>query len=367
MATNFDAVLEQLSTHEGSVTIMDSDETIEITSQREFGAPSNYNFTLGYVGDVNSQIVTFKFPLAHEGHSLEKCAKKKLNWKNKKSGAEGVSNLIVLDSSENGWRAKWEVPPEAMTMAGIVEIGISISDVVIDNNKEKVIFSWNTPSFSKFVVKESFNQSADVYDPNNVTLPARNEILVVDADNRSIIAPSEWNPTVCCYGDIGVSKLFFEVNRYIRGMDLLNFWAAGNQGTEIKIGAAFLSSTAQDFRTSAVHSIYETIESKKSNKVLVSWDIPATISNNGQKYIGSFTIYFKVEEKDTAGNVVKRWTTQAFSNLKIGTSLLVNDLSDFVSREEDIVRDMIKEEMGESVIEQIDEYMDGTYFVTTDN
>jgi hypothetical protein len=367
MATNFDAVLEQLSTHEGSVTIMDSDETIEITSQREFKAPSNYNFTLGYVGDVNSQIVTFKFPLAHEGHSLEKCAKKKLNWKNKKSGAEGSSNLIVLDSSENGWRAKWEVPPEAMTMAGIVEIGVSISDVVVDNNKEKVVFSWNTPSFNKFMVEESFNQTADVYDPNNVALPARNEILVVDVDNRSIVAPSGWSPTVCCYGDIGVSKLFFEVNRYVRGMDLLNAWSEGSQGTEISIGAAFLTDTAQDFKTSSVRSIYETIESKKSNKVLVSWDIPSAISNNEQKYIGDFVIYFKVEEKDVEAKVVKRWTTQAFSNLKIGTSLLMNDLSDFVSREEELVRDIIKEEMFDSVFEQIDDYMDTTYFITDDN
>lgn len=368
MATNFDAVLEQLSAHKGNVTIVDSDETIEITSQRVFKAPSNYNFTLGYVGDVNSQIVTFQFPLAHEGHSLENCAKKKLNWKNRKSGVEGVSNLIILDSSENGWRAKWEVPPEAMSMAGTVEIGISISDVVVDdNNKEKIAFSWNTPSFSKFTVAESFNQVADVYDPNNVVLPARNEILIVDVDNRSIIVPSGWNSTVCCYGDIGVSKLFFEVNRYVRGMDLLDLWNQGASGTAISVGVAFLSSTAQDFSTDTVYSIYETVENQKANKVLVSWDIPPTVSNNNSKYVGAFTIYFKVEEKDAAGNVLKRWTTQAFNNVKIGTSLLVNDLSDFVSREEEIVRDIIKEEMGESVIEQIDEYMDNTYFVTTDN
>jgi hypothetical protein len=80
---------------------------------------------LGYAGDVNSQLVTFTLPKKHENHDLSTCVNRKLSWKNLSSGAEGSSSLEkTTTTSETTWNVTWEVPPEAMTHAGTIEIAI---------------------------------------------------------------------------------------------------------------------------------------------------------------------------------------------------------------------------------------------------
>jgi hypothetical protein len=87
-----------------------------------------------------------------------------------------------------------------------VEISISLYDVV-DN---KLAFSWNTAQFGEFLIGEGGQSVGE--EINNQYLPAKDEVLIVDADNHSIKAPEGYNLVVCNYGEIGTSTLYFEVN-----------------------------------------------------------------------------------------------------------------------------------------------------------
>jgi hypothetical protein len=67
---SFDEILAKL--HDNSL-LKDTDGVITITPTRQFKVPAEYNLTIAYSGDVNSQIITFKLPFTHEGHSLFDC------------------------------------------------------------------------------------------------------------------------------------------------------------------------------------------------------------------------------------------------------------------------------------------------------
>lgn len=360
MATNFDEILNSLHT---LAALTDEDEIIEITSRRAFKVPSEYNLVLGYAGDVNSQIVTFGLPYKHEGHSLINCATKKLRWKNLTSGAEGVSDLnVAKEDSPLYWLATWEVPAEAMTMAGSVEIGVSISDFSKDN-PTKIAFSWNTPSFKGFSVGNTFSEVSEVLMEGGISLlPSKDEILVVDINSRNIVAPPKWNPILCSYGDIGVSNLFFEINRYIQGYDLLNL----DSGTTVEVGYSFGNKDVEYNGAITISQFLDSLESQKSNKVLLIWNVPPEITNNASFYTGSIAISLRIQTK-SGDDVTKRWSTLSFNKLSIGSSVALNDLVNHIQRDEDMLTRMVEEEVSEVIDDKIDGYMDNTYFVTTDN
>ena len=205
--SNFDDIINQLHSS-AAIEDAQAQTPIVVTSRRTFEVPQDYDLVLGYAGDVNSQVVTFQLPKLHEGHSLYNCDFKKIKWQNLKSGTEGVSDLTPQREDTDTWTATWEVPPELMTMAGEIEIAVSI----YDEKDGFIAFSWNTPAFRGFSVGASANQVADVWSEGSKNLPAANEILIVNTENRRIEAPVNWNPIICSYGDIGLSKVFFEIN-----------------------------------------------------------------------------------------------------------------------------------------------------------
>lgn len=346
---NFDEILQSLTSLHQNATIADaqSDTPIIITARRTFEMAPDYDLILGYVGDVNSQVVTFQFPKTHEGHDLSKCAFKKIKWQNLASGTEGVSELTVQTEQTESWTASWAVPPEIMTMSGQVEIAISI----YDEKNGLIAFSWNTPAFREFSVGKTANQIADVFQENS--LPANSEILVVNAETRKIETPINWNPIVASFGDIGLSKVFFEINQYIRGLDLLD------KDTKIYAGVAFISDTVEDFEITDVRPLFISETNKKANKVLITWDIPAAITNNNQGYVGTFAISLKAQVNDADGNIIKRWSTAQFDKLTIGPSVLLNDVTELVARDEEI--------LDRAVDEKVDEYFDNTYMVFDNN
>jgi hypothetical protein len=143
---NFDEILRNL--HD-SATLTDTDGIITITPSRQFQVPADYNLTIGYAGDVNSQIITFKLPQSHEGHSLFNCINKKIKWKNLTSGTEGFSTLINSKAADDGWTCQWEVPPEVMTQAGNLEVAIVLYDLAANG---RIAFAWNTPSYKGFII-----------------------------------------------------------------------------------------------------------------------------------------------------------------------------------------------------------------------
>lgn len=362
--SDFDSILTNLHKYNSPTTLIDKDtlNPIVITSRRSFEVPSDYNTILGYTGDVNSQIVTFQLPKLHEAHSLYDCQFKKIKWQNLKSGTEGVSDLITQKEDTDTWTAIWEVPPELMTMAGEIEIAVSI----YDEKDGFIAFSWNTPAFRGFSVGASANQVADVWSEGNKNLPAANEILVVNTENRRIEAPVNWNPIICSYGDIGLSKVFFEINQYIRGLDLTD------EQVEIYIGVAFANNTVENFpiNKNNIQKMFVSTSNVKANKILITWDVPAVITNNAQGYSGDFTISLKIQIAD--GEVItKRWTTAKFNKLTIGPSALQDDIIALITRDEEIleraVTEVAAEITNEIVDEKIDDYFDNTYFITEDN
>ena len=343
---NFDEILNGLHTA-SALTDAQIEAPIVITARRTFEVQPDYDLILGYVGDVNSQLVTFQLPKTHEGHDLSKCAFKKIKWQNLASGTEGVSELTVQTEQTESWTASWAVPPEVMTMSGQVEIAISI----YDEKDGLIAFSWNTPAFREFSVGKTANQIADVFQENN--LPANSEILIVNSETRKIETPINWNPIIASFGDIGLSKVFFEMNQYVRGLDLLD------KDTKIYAGVAFISDTVEDFEIKDVRPLFMSETNKKANKVLITWDVPDAITNNNQGYVGTFVISLKAQVNDADGNITKRWSTAQFDKLTIGPSVLLNDVTELVARDEEIV--------GRVVDGKIDEYIDNTYLVFDNN
>ena len=355
---NFDSILASL--HDSAILIDEqADSPIVITSRRTYEVPQNYDLVLGYAGDVNSQIVTFELPNTHETHSLSLCANKKLKWKNLASGAEGVSNLIIKEKGEEPWTAAWEVPAESMTVAGQLEIAISLYAL----SDGKTAFAWNTPPYKGFSIGEGFIKVADVLE--NDSIPSKDEILIVDIESRNIIAPVGYNYIMCSYGDIGIAKIFFEINQYIRGINLLD------EATKVYVNVAYQTITAEPFRVTNIKPMFASVDNKKSNKVLITWDVPDVLTNNAEGYTGIISISLKIEVDNEQGNLAKRWSTSSFGKLTIGPSVLLNDVTELISRDEGIVERVVDEALEEGiegmVDEKIDNYMDNTTFEISDN
>lgn len=347
MATNFDAVLNGLHS---SASLTDVDEAIEITSRREFKVPSDYNLILGYAGDINSQIVTFKIPLLHERHDLSLCQYKKIFWKNNSSKNEGTSLLVDVVATDNSWTAQWQVPPEAMTASGVVEVSLSLYDAATEGGA--VSFAWNTPVFKGFSVGESLSSVSDVKSLSY--LPAKDEILVVNVDSRAIVAPVGWNSVICSYGDIGVSQVFFEINRYIKGIDLLD------DNTQIDIGTAFQTDTVFYETDVEVKPMFNTVDSEKNNKVLVIWNVSPELTDNSSAYVGTISISLRVQA--TVGGKQKKWGTTSFNKLTIASSPALFEITNIISRDESLLTRMVEEEVSEVIDDKIDNYMEGNEF-----
>ena len=305
---NFGALLDSL--HKGAATsanLTDSDlpEVILINAKREFVVPKDYNTVIAYEGDVNSQVITFDCPLTHEGHNLSDCEHKQIRWVNQASGVEGNNELdvsIVNDRQHLSWR----VPPEAFTKSGRLQFSISIYD--LDENGY-VAFQWNTSSYSGFSVSRSM-------DNVGIFSPARNEVLSISDETRRIVAPSGYNGVVANYGDVGTAKVFFRVNRYVRGIDVLD--PATIRTIRWKLGTQ-IQSTIENIFVRPYSA--ETDEKIKNREGLVDiiWDVPSEITCNAQYRAGNFDIEVSFMSSDGK----RIWRTTAFSGLSIGRSLFM--------------------------------------------
>ena len=90
---NFEETLNKLKNLHNDDSLTDEEGIIRVTKNRAFELPNNYNTTIAFEGDVNSQIIQFSCPKHVEGHDLSKCTYKKLLWINMGSNIEGESNL----------------------------------------------------------------------------------------------------------------------------------------------------------------------------------------------------------------------------------------------------------------------------------
>ena len=346
---SFEEILAKL--HDDARLVDDAMDTpITITNQRKFEVPNGYDLVLGYAGDVNSQVVSFRLPRNHEAHDLFLCKHKVLKWKNLTSGAEGTSTLTAAESSDNAIITTWEVPPEVMTQAGNVEVAFSLYDI---SENGIIAFSWNTPTFSGFKVENSFVHVGTTWAEGK--MPAKNEILNVDTEGRQIVAPANYNKIFCNYGDIGTSKIFFAIDKNVRGIDISDATAA------VDVNIKFGTETTQWMPIPRADNFKP--YSENADKLIVCWDVPASITNNEYHYIGNISISLKFEVKDENNEPIKRWVSSAFTQLEIGPSLLTHTVIDIAERDENLVRELVEETVNEVIDEEIDEYFDEREFV----
>lgn len=322
---NFDEILATLH---ASASLRDTDDAIVITPSRQFQVPDNYNLTIAYEGDVNSQVVTFKLPRTHEGHDLFECAKKKVKWKNIASDAEGFSTLVNVSTVESGWTCQWEIPPEATAKAGKLEVAIVLYDIATSG---KLAFAWNTPKFSGFVVGETVSDIGMMLSDEEV-LPAENEVLSINTETRAIISPKGYNNIVANYGDKGVSKVYFKINKFFSGINALECKIVVN---------VFL---AKEFTDRTTLTGTAKLITEYGNKVLVCWDVDKAITNNANYYSGKFAVSLTFITGEGTSQE-KWWTTSTYKELVIGESLLLTDINHVVERDDDIIKDVVREEI----------------------
>jgi hypothetical protein len=233
--TNFNNLISSLHSSLSDQTILNDNKNTNVLivdANRQITAGEGFNTTIAYEGDINSQLITIQCVAKHDNHDLSGCTSHQLKWKNLSSGAEGVSNLLTNTVEGDNFAMTWEVPAEACTSAGTIEISITISDI----SEGRVVFSWNTAKYTGLIVGGSMESVG-------FDFPAKDEILVIDRDTKNITAPIGYNNVICNYGEKGLSKVYFLINKYIgknRKFDIYN------QETDNVTVSLYIAMTGED-------------------------------------------------------------------------------------------------------------------------
>lgn len=304
---SFDQLIRSLHNGAGTLSDVETSNAIFIDANRQFILPKDFNKTIAYTGDVNSQIILFDCPLYHEGHVLSECEYKKIGWSNLESKVEGTSKLTQVEGAPEGRQLlSWTVPPEAFISSGKLQISISIYD--LDENNYTA-FSWNTSSFSELFISNALSNVG-------IGQPARDEVLSIDEDTRRIVSPSGYNTTIANYGDIGTTRVFFRGKRFIRGIDLLD--AGTVRMVRWRLKDQIQSTTENIFIRPYTAEVAEHVENREG-VVDIIWVVPPEITCNNQIYAGNFDI----ELSFTSSDGKRTWRTSTFSSLSIGKSLFM--------------------------------------------
>jgi hypothetical protein len=291
---NFDSLLSGL--HEGVGGAIRAGESADliVNIKRQFSAAADFNTVIGYEGDINSQIIVIELPETHAGHQLSLCGNQELKWKNLSNGAEGISTLTTKGESKTLY--EWQVPADIMAAAGSIEIYISFYDKVGTEPNAQIAFAWNTASYSGLSIGKTMSSVGSHY-------PARDEILLIDEETRNIIAPTGYNNTICNYGDLGMSEVYFIINRYLgknHSLDVFNANPCIFVSINGKKGIDSSNITKELYSVDLDNINYE-------GMVLLKWRVPPGITGGvgpGQLQIA---IHITADEA--------RWTSNTYNNL----------------------------------------------------
>lgn len=310
---SFDELLNAL--HEDSVAAADTDANyIEITSSRRFVIPEGFEKTIAYEGDVNSQIITFIAPLTSDNHDLSKCTNKKLRWANLASGNEG-SSVLTSEIANGKLKLFWAAPAEAFTRAGQLRFSISFFDLV----DKKIAYSWNTADCSELSVGASLDsvglQIKQEIDGSGEYIPAKDEILVINADKRAITAPQNYRHMFCNYGDVDTSVVYFQIKRYVRGIDVLD------ENTQITVYSRLgnhmvVDKSIEDGVPTKILYAADLADRDSEGLVTIIWKPTRYITANSSYFTGKFRIQIELNSNG------KIWRTSPYDNLEIGESEL---------------------------------------------
>jgi hypothetical protein len=169
--------------------------------------------------------------------------------------------------------------------------------------------------------------------------PAKDEILIVDKDTKSIIAPIGYNNVICNYGESDITEVYFLISRYLgknNEIDIMN--------DDVSVSIYAVLNGAQGICTSAIgktvtKQLYtEQLEDRESEGlVLIKWKLPVGMTS-GNLGPGTFSIMIGVMYY--IGNDLMRWYSNTYSKLTIGESLF--QLTPEEGQEWDITTDMIE-------------------------
>ena len=321
---NFDSLLESL--HGGESRLKDNRDgdknIIIVDDRRKFQPSSDFNTTIAYQGDINSQIITFKLPRFHDEHDLSGCEFKEIKWKNLSNNQEDTSSLKINgEVQEKYFYVTWEAPPEMCSAAGKVEVSISMYDKV----DGYIAFSWNTASYSGLSIGAS---TASI----SHTFPTKSEILVINKETKNIVAPVGYNNTICTMGDIGIAHVYFLVNRYLGADESLDVLGENlPEGTNVSVSMYIIANGFRRKDTTFLTLKPYTISLEDRNKdglVFIDWAVPAEITGGSlNANTLEVAIEFEQAKVQTVGGeqkkiIEKRWISNPYRDLKINKSIV---------------------------------------------
>lgn len=335
--TNYD---EQLNSIHDTGISDNPEETgyIQITEKRQFTPSTNFDTTVAYEGDINSQIITFNIFPTFDGHSLYGCGNKKIKCKNLSSGVEGLFDIEPAGTAEKFDVYEWHIPPEMCTQSGELEVSLHFYDI---DEGGKVVYSWNTATWQGLSIGKSNNNVSGFF-------PARDEILIVDRETKNIVAPVGYNNVICNYGEIGIGCVYLLINRYLdrkRELDALN--------GDLTIHVVFNGyKYVVDAETVSKALYTEEIGNNKDSLVLITWEVEKglTAENLGS---GSIKIAIKCSHNG------KTWVSNEYSGLRIDASVALIDLPDGPTISEDELNAIVRQMVGPCV----DEYLSSNEFI----
>ena len=290
--------------HSGvSDTAVKDTNIIEINEKRQF-VLKDFDAVVAHEGDINSQIITFKLINSSDNHDLSACSSHMIKWKNLVSGIEGTSKLIKSDTitADGYFYVTWELPPEICTQAGSLEISIQIYDE--DENSGLIVYSWNTDTYTGLSIGKSMNSVG-------IDFPAKDEILVINKETKQIVAPVGYNNVICNYGDKG-AEIYFLVDRWLGKRNTID---VNDSNTKIAIYVVMNGYRGIDNSNRIEKQLYtEQIGEDENGLVLLTWKIPAGVTS-GVGGANTLQIMLQFENDE------QRWSTNIYSNLKVGESL----------------------------------------------
>lgn len=320
--TDFDNLLSEI--HDNA-KLSDSDNHVTITANRRFEFPPDFEKVIAYEGDVNSQIITFKCPQIADGHDLSQCKNKRLRWVNMASGNEGSS--VLASSLKNGtFTLSWAAPAEAFTKAGQLRFSISLFDFSTENSSQ-IAYSWNTAECSDLSVGASLETVGPRgEEEESKYIPAKDEILIINTEKRTISAPAGYRHMICNYGDIDTSVVYFQIKRYIRGIDILD--ANTQINIYSRLGTTMVANKSKNDGTPTKILYAAELKRDGEGTVNIVWKPTRDITNNSSRYTGKFRIQIEIISGD------KVWRISPYDELVIGESDFAFDVGDLPEKDD---------------------------------
>ena len=134
-------------------SIKDSGARFQIVpSTRKITVPPSCR-TIGTVGDINSEQLTFQCPKLIDGHDIKGCAEHYVTWQNA-NGDKGHDHLELLEEDDECLYFAWTVRGETTTTAGIVSFSIHFED---RSESGKVIYHWGTAECAECEILDTVN------------------------------------------------------------------------------------------------------------------------------------------------------------------------------------------------------------------